>query len=314
MCFDGIVLFTTCTSRKRRPIPNALRASSLPEGTQESILNEWCKRLSKNPSVGRASEIYGGRAYREAAKASKEVSGYLWTISAGLGLVSEEANIPSYSLTIVDSGIDDIKKKVCGEQFSPTKWWSDLTASQGSSDPIHRLIRDNPSYLFVMALSQAYGALIQQDLLCLPDDHLRRVRLIGMALKPILNARLQKLVMPYDARLDGPDGISTGTRSDFAQRAMRHFVTNIVNVCNSDDPQDHALLVNQALSGREYPQIPKRRRLSDHEITDAIIKNWQSAGGSSSKMLRIIRDVERIACEQGRFKELFNLIKEKVSS
>ncbi len=314
MDFDGIVLFTTCTNRKRRPIPNALRASSLLSGSQDSILHQWCERLSSNSPVGKASEIYGGRGYREASKASEEVSGPLWVISAGLGLVSEEAQIPSYSLTIADAVTDGILKKVRGKQFSPTKWWWDLTSFQGSSNPIHGIIKANPSKLFVMALSKSYATLIQQDLLNLSDGQIQQIRLIGLAIRPILDARLQKVVMPYDARLDGPDGINTGTRSDFSQRAMRHFVSEIADVSNSNDPETHALLVNRTLSGYSYPQTPRRRRMPDDQIANAIVENWATSGGNSSKMLRIIRNDKGIACEQGRFRKIFNHVKEKVLS
>jgi hypothetical protein len=314
MDFDGVILITTCTNRKRKPVPPSLQACSLREGSQQSVLNEWCDRLTGNPPIDVASAIYCGRAFKEAFDACREISGSLWIISAGLGLVSEEAMIPSYSITIGDSGPDSILKKIEGGKFSSANWWTGITVFNGSPDPVHRLIIENPSKLFVIALSQAYAGLIEQDILSLSDDDLHRVRLIGLALQPVLDSRLQEIVMPYDERLDGPGGTNIGTRSDFAQRAMRHFVNEILKQSGSNDLQYHSQAVKQTLSGRPYRQIPKRKRLSDQEIMDVILKNWPSSGGNSSKMLRTIRDDEEIACEQGRFKELFRLAKERVQS
>lgn len=310
MDFDGVILVTTCTNRKRKQVLPSLQASSLREGSQVSVLTEWCDRLSANPPIDAASAIYCGRAFREASSASREVSGSLWIISAGLGLVSEESKIPSYSITIGGSGPDSILKKIKGEKFLPAKWWKGITAFKGSPDPIHKFIIENPSKLFVIALSQAYAGLIQQDILLLSDDDLQRVRLIGLALHPVLDSRLQRIVMPYDERLDGPGGTNVGTRSDFAQRAMRHFVTEVLIASNSNNLQLHAHTVNKALLGHHCREIPRRRRLSDQEIMDVILGHWHSSTVSSSKMLRIIRDDEKIACEQGRFKGLFQLAKE----
>lgn len=313
MNLDGVVLITTCTNRKRRPVPPALQACSLEEGPQESVLHEWCDRLSASPSIGLASDIYCGRSFREAYNAAREISGSLWIISTGLGLVPENETIPAYSITLGDAGPDSIVKKIKGT-FSPSRWWTGITSFNGSPDPIHHLIIKNPSKLFVFALSRAYAHMVQQDIMSLSDDQLERVRLIGLALKPVLDSRLQQIVMPYDERLDGPDSRNTGTRSDFAQRAMRHFVNQILKSCTLNSHKHHACLVEERLAGQGHRKIPKRKRLSDQEIIDVILRHLNSSGVTSSKMLRIIRDDEQIACEQGRFKELYRLAREKVSS
>lgn len=307
---NGVILVTTCTNRKRKPVPPSLQAASLKRSSQENVLDQWCDRLSENPSVGTAAAIYCGRAFREAYAASKEVAGSLWIISAGLGLVSEESVIPSYSITIGRSGPDSISKKIKDGKFSPTEWWRGITAFHGCPDPLHRLIIGNPSKIFVLALSQAYVGLILEDISSLPESDLDRVRLIGLALHPILDRRLRRILMPYDERLDGPGSTNAGTRSDFAQRAMRHFVKEILNLSHSSDPKFHAHLVNESLSGRAYRQIPKRKRLSDQQIIDTILSNWHLSPANFSKMLRIVRDDEQIACEQTRFRNLYRLAKE----
>lgn len=314
MDHNGVIVVTTCTNRKRGPVPPLLRASSLKAGSQDDILHEWRSRLLKHPPVERASNIYCGRAFSEACAASDETFGSLWIISAGLGLVFKDDMISPYNFTISGSGQDSVLPKIKGDNFSPSRWWTALNDSKNLGHPISRLVSENPSRLIVIALSQAYAGLIQQDLLTLSDRDLFRVRLIGLSIKHLLDPRLQALVMPYDERFDGSGGTNLGTRSDFAQRAMRHFVTAILPAASYDgDLEVHKELVQDYLSTLSWRQIPKRERLCDQEIMDAILRNWSASSNTSSKMLRIIRDLERIACEQSRFQRLFKLVKEKVS-
>ena len=49
--------------------------------------------------------------------------------------------------------------------------------------------------------------------------------------------------------------------------------------------------------------------MSDEEIIKKIQQLWDKADGKSNKMLRVLRDEESIACEQGRFSRLFKLAK-----
>jgi hypothetical protein len=44
---------------------------------------------------------------------------------------------------------------------------------------------------------------------------------------------------------------------------------------------------------------------SDLEIIDVIVASLAKTGGRVGRSLRHLRDVEGIACEQGRFKNLF---------
>lgn len=309
-----ITLITTCTSRKRKPTPLLLQASSLPHGSQDAILHEWCARLLGHSPIARASSMYCGRAFAEAWKAKNEVSANLWIISAGLGLVSEDEEIPSYSLTVAKSDRDSVLRKILDAPFSPSQWWDGLNSSKVTSTPLSRLITSSPDNIFIIALSQTYGEMIQQDLLSLQDRDLQRVRLIGLALQSVMSSRLQCLIMPYDERFDGPGSLNPGTRADFAQRAMAHFVTRIVRDLPDGHPNIHANAVAQFLSQSVPREIPRRKRLSDREIMDIIVKRWNDSAGNSSKMLRIIRDCENVACEQRRFQQLFRLVKEEVTS
>ena len=53
---------------------------------------------------------------------------------------------------------------------------------------------------------------------------------------------------------------------------------------------------------------------SELRIPALIKKNWKAIEGKSSLGLRHLRDVEKIACEQGRFRDLFLRAAKQVTS
>ena len=55
------------------------------------------------------------------------------------------------------------------------------------------------------------------------------------------------------------------------------------------------------------PTNAPRTRKSDSEILNLIHRRWRRVEGRSGRMLRLLRDEEMIACEQGRFRRLFLL-------
>lgn len=115
--------------------------------------------------------------------------------------------------------------------------------------------------------------------------------------------------MPYDDRLDCAGPGYSGTQTDFAQRSLRHFVTEVLNKLQDGDAYTHRSMVLESLSPLDRREIPKRQRLSDQDIGIAIRNNWECGKGQSSALLRIIRRDLKIACEQSRFREIYHTVK-----
>jgi hypothetical protein len=136
----------------------------------------------------------------------------------------------------------------------------------------------------------------------LPASMRQRLRVFTASPECDLPSVYSGLVMPYDERLDGPDGICPGTMSDFAQRALRDFVTFILPRCSQ------SVAVQTRLAGWRRPERRRGAFRTDPEIRMVIGQNWQVVGGRSSAMLRLLRSDLGIACEQGRFRRLFNAV------
>src|SRR5262249_39453693 len=154
-------------------------------------------------------------------------------------------------------------------------------------------------------ISKAYLSLIAEDLMSLEDRGLDRLRLIGLGIETACPPRLQRCLLPYDDRLDGPDSPIRGTRMDYSSRAMRHFIESVFPEQQARWIEHHNDAVNRVIGRWRCPKFVSRPSKTDEEIVDLIKKNWKAIDGKSPLGLRYLRDVENIACEQGRFRSLF---------
>lgn len=303
-----LVHITTCTNRKRVPAIESLLCRTLPCGEMTHVADEWIVRVQHAPHEHLARSLYCGRGFSESLSVAKLATTDLWVISAGLGLVSSNEKIPSYSLTIA-SGVDDSIKGRISSGFHPSEWWKIINSISGRS--ISKLINNDPDKsLFLISLNQPYATLILNDLLNLTPDSLTRVRIVGMMCSKIMPKQIQSICLPYDARINDPRCFP-GTMSDFAQRSAYHFVKNIWNVYGYQTASDDSAAITMILDSLKAPIVPSRRQLSDDEVRKVIISNWERAEGYSNRMLRVLRDELRIACEQKRFSTLFNQVKEE---
>jgi hypothetical protein len=303
------VVITTCTNRKRKPVLQSLCANLLPQGDLSSLAASWGVRLNGAEALYPAHEVYGGRAFREASRASDKINGKLLIVSAGLGLVESTRLIPSYACTVQEGVVDSISARI-DSGFSRVDWWRALK----QVSPYHVDLAaqaDQSVGLILAALSESYIELLAGDLLSLGDDHLSRLRLFTRTPASRLPEKLRAYVMPYDDRLDGPDSPIKGARSDFAPRALRHFVELIApSKREGASAKEHSDAVGRTLQAWRFPQEVERVRKDDSEIVRLLEAHWDDANGSTSRLLRLFRDELKISCEQGRFAVLARQVRE----
>jgi hypothetical protein len=154
----------------------------------------------------------------------------------------------------------------------------------------------------LLAVPSAYLGLLACELADLGEGDVARLRIItsphGASTLP---ARLQSAVLPYDDRLEGLAPYA-GTRSDFPQRALRHFVAVLKG---QSFPLDVARQrVHEAMEALRKPILPDRQRKTDAEIIALLQQNWNRFNGSATALLRFLRDEALVACEQSRFRSL----------
>ncbi|MBY5324331.1 hypothetical protein HFN11_29150 [Rhizobium leguminosarum] len=298
------VILTACTQRKRVTPNPLLCARDLPIGTLGQVAKAWMAKVATVEAVAPAKDIYCGRSFVEAKKAAAIAQADLHIVSAGLGLIHSQQDIPSYNLTVSKGSQDCILDKL--EDHGDTDWWAALGGHKTMND-----LLDKASGLIIIALPSPYLRMVAPALQGVSDALCDRIRIVGGRDVPDLNPRLEGVRLPYDDRLDGPQSTLPGTRSDFASRAGRHFVENVLATAPLATAREHAELVEIALSGWDRPLSKSGMRMSDSDLKSIVRDHWSRADGRATKLLRILRDELNIACEQKRFSRLTAEIREE---
>ena len=291
---------TNCSKRKRI-IPDArLLAGSLAPGSLDEVTREWVRRVASSGAQIEAGQLYSGRQFRESVQASIALGATILIVSAGLGVLQPSDLVPSYSLTVAPGASDGILGKVT-DQANAGDWWHAITRRFRSLDAT---ILDDPAGLILIALPSPYLSMIEHEIEQFSPERLSRTRIFTGQSFRFRAARLDHHLMPYDARLDGPNSPVPGTATDFASRALRDFATAVLPLAPDATPEKHAAAVLSRIEQWGFAVRPQRRRQSDADLLDIIRASWGDAGGSASQMLRWLRAELGLACEQGRMRNL----------
>lgn len=299
------LVVTTCSAGKRCRRP--LSVNSLPRGSLKVTADAWVRKLAKERDLQPASNVYKGRAFQIASIAANVLAADLSILSAGLGFVRSETSIPGYDLTIRPKGPGSVVRKVT-DGMDPSRWWVAVKRGPFSSN----FTRDarGRERVFV-CLSRAYATMVEKDLIAVSKFEGVELRIFGLSIKSHLDEVLRPYVMPYDERLDGLG--RPGTRVDFPQRALLDFVTSVAPESSGNlDADKRAVLARLAPVAVVRP-VREQRRLPDEDIRQRIANLIPRIGPASTRILRHLRDVEGVSCEQSRFVGLFRSVKQESS-
>jgi hypothetical protein len=290
-----------------------LRARTLPRGDLVATSEEWASRLEDAKYQFVASHLYCGRAVTETLKAGEAVGAEVAFLSAGLGIVEQYQQVPSYSLSASPGHPDSVGDRITGT-YDAASWWEALAKAQRLGRPLARFIERRGSPLTLVAMPASYLRMVAQDLADLPAKTLRTVRIVGPRRREEIDIRLQDNWLPYDARLDCPKTGMNGTASDFPHRALRHFVLNVLPKYSSGSAQCHADAVEAGLSKFKAYVRPRGQTTSDEDVISAIVTVWKKHSGRRSSILRELRSELNIACEQSRFRKLADKVETKLNA
>lgn len=286
-----------CSHRKTARVRAAATPVSLSPSSQLVVQSAWLEKIQSLPAETPARALYGGRGFALALEAAKLAKAHLYIVSAGLGLVAADQKVPYYGLTVSNGHAESIAARVTDE-FDSAEWFSGLLSNSYSTQWADAVGATSGRILVV--LTRPYAEMIGRSLAAIDPRTLARVRIFGAALTSALPTALHPAIAPYDERLDA---ILPGTRADFSQRALLHFVRSIVFRNDTDRTADFAT-VEAALTGIAPPDRTSRPRRSDEEILGRILLRLRSESGIA-RMLRALRDEEGVACEQARFSRLY---------
>lgn len=303
-----VIFISTCTGRKTIPSTGSICADDLEKGSIQEVCNSWKKLVRSGKPKIPANELYCGRSFQDAKNAVELLNAEHWIISAGLGLIRADTKVPVYDMTLKSKGRSNPKPKINEQEFRATKWWKELNLRKKYRN-IVELVEKHPRSKIIIAISTPYYDMISEDIANIPHSDSSRIRLIGPSLPRSSTDSLSTLLLPYDERLDGPRSPIRGTKSDFAQRAALHFATFVWPNSKNCSFATHSEKIAKLLTAMGRPKKVANKKISDEEVEKLILANWEKCQGYSSVMLRILRDRLKVACEQSRFKNIFNRIK-----
>jgi hypothetical protein len=303
------LVITNCTGRKSiTPNPNLKKNPKISKTcTLKQGASSWVDSVLTDKTKIEAHRLYQGRTIVDTKYAQKHLNADVYVISAGLGLVKFEDLVPSYELTVnEDSNFSKTLK-----QFEHTKqdWWAILNKClKKTSNPISKLLQKKNYNRILISLPSSYLEMISDDLWNTDPSQLKKILIFTSSYgAKLIPQDWQRLGLPYDERLEDPNSGFSGTRSDFPQRAMRHFLEEI----NLPDESLSTISqkINTKLSKLKKPLLPTRKRLKDSELLNLINKKWQKYDGQTTKLLRYLRDDALVSCEQSRFQRLCDQIR-----
>lgn len=68
-------------------------------------MQDWVGRLEAADARVPAGRLYYGRGFAESESAAEAIGAPLFIVSAGLGMVAAETQVPSYSLTVTPAAL-----------------------------------------------------------------------------------------------------------------------------------------------------------------------------------------------------------------
>jgi hypothetical protein len=298
-------VIVTCTSRKTRPVPPALRLDDVPGSGTAQRSREWISRLSGLTGVPllAADRLYAGEHWMVSRSLPALAPGRgvrLWVCSAGYGLIPAEARVRPYAAAF--SGRPD---RVPGGADGARQWWQALAGWEGPDPGQPRSIRSlaaavDPSACLILALSASYLDACRDDITEATEAMADPQRLMLISAGARHRGAIAGLMVPADARLQAFLG---GTRQALNARIAAHLLS--ADVTDRAHASRH---LTQLLA--EQPPIPRyeRKKLSDEEVREMITRNLaQAPGTSASRLLREFRDAG-YACEQSRFVQLHRMV------
>jgi len=304
------VVVTNCTNRKRADDHAPVQ---MPDGDHVSLTEmarSWLECVNSRSSRAPAASLYLGRSVTEARFTAALLNAPLMFASTGLGLVGSDERCPPYNLTVTadpNSIMPALAK--CGAGASD--WWMAINAARGTPDALANLVCNPEIDRVFLALSSNYIRLIAGDLAKIDEHGAHKLRIFTS--KPGLEAiplHLRDSAMPYDERLEASS--LPGTRNDFPQRSMRHFI-EVLGLGETPRARARAS-VQDSMAGLIMRAPPARRRATDSEITSILECAWAGHQGGAAKLLRYLRDEKMVSCEQTRFRRLWQVIQRRIKT
>ncbi len=310
-------IILSCTARKRGSDPRHPRLRTVGRTTIPDRVEQWVSLVSAAPRRSAAADLYAGAYWHKGMElvAQAEPAGQVMVsvVSAGLGLVGLDDEVPMYSATLAASHPDSVLAVSGAATQSAVRreWWDALThaAILGHRRPrrLINLTKGDSSARVMVCVGRSYLDAVAVDLAALVERLAdpRQVMVFASG-APLVGLNESWVKVPGKIRL-ALGGSSSSTNPRVAMAVLAELGESPPNT-------DRARSIVGALAATvgELPSFDRRRH-RDKDVSEWILDYLTDApNGNKTRALRRFRD-EGNACEQARFGRLFDEARELVA-
>jgi hypothetical protein len=300
------------------PVAAETRVRTLLGESLVDRVSEWTERLSNTDGQRTSVErLYAGDHWHVAKSALRVapvgIRVRLWICSAGYGLLSPQSSVRSYGATFAPQHPDSVVPD--GSQFRASDWWDALTkwtltgTDHRSISGLAEEAKLNGDFLLV-ALSQSYLRAVGDDLSAASHLLGERLGILSAGTKASTSAMgaagdatVTDRFLPAGARLRTLVG---GAMQSLNVRVARQLIESADKWFN--EPQQLRNLLSNWIE--TTPELARydRDRSSDAAVKDFIRRELSAdPRNTHTRLLRALRLSGR-ACEQSRFRDLFQSV------
>jgi hypothetical protein len=307
----AINLIVSCTNRKRYPTPAGLAVRDLGGSDVAGRLRIWKDRLHQVQADRYPAErLYVGDHWAVARQlpsrlAQSGVTARLWVCSAGYGFIRSDALLKPYQATFAPGADDFVAAGAANRTAEVRAWWQGVCAVRlGGGEPAPRtlahLAATQPRTPMLVALSLDYLDAVTDDLKEVLKRPFFREHLAIVSCGTIGQRHpWADNILPCDGLMTGALG---GTLTSINVRIARHLLLSL----KGTEPTVERLATLARSIPRATP-VPARQVRSDRQVLAYIRSALRRAPRPSrSRLLREYRDAG-LACEQGRFANLYSV-------
>lgn len=266
----------------------------------------WIEAVSRQPASYRVRDLYLGEYWQAglelAHAASVRGTTRVSVVSAGLGLVDVEDEVPTYAATFTAGHADSVSDR--GEPRADRReWWSEVAkwARSGSARRLVELAETPRAHLLVCAGPDYLDAVA--------DDLREAHKVLGNGRLVIVGSQeplegLAEVWVRCPGRLRMRLG---GSMASTGVRAARVLVEAAGDRGAMDAAHGNDIVAGLLNDTAPLPRF-ERERMSDADVREWIQRDKSAHPGSANKSasLRRLRGQD-LACEQARFGRLYDL-------
>lgn len=314
-----LTVITTCTNKKSDTAVKGLSFADYADRYPPDVAKIWTKHLKNSKSMISCRDLYLGSHWIESLSCEESalnqgIVAETWVLSAGYGLVCSNEKLASYAASF-SQGRDSVQNLGWPHSYSQRQkvqaWWNFLHRHQKRPNlsRFMSLSRTKDPLLFI--ISRDYYNAIESELIDLVSAGVN-VLIVSAGMYRNLNSAspiVRPHILPFSEDFKQVDAYLNKTNVSLNARLANWMVQHHAKALL--DGLSATFSVVDSIKSNLAPLKRKEvKALTDEEVLAFISSHYNSEYNSATRLLRLLRNVKNLSCEQKRFGALFQRYQE----